>query len=271
MKSLRFDRQPAFHVLRPRGVRHPRGVTPPRRRGYVLLETVIALGLLLVGLTVIGTQVQESYAAVHKMRLRLQAMQLAESQFAMLDLGLIELDSVDEVQEENFGTRYPNFAWRLTINETADEALYLLQLDILYKLREDAEETFDEDDFDFDNAQRLYTLYAMRPAPPKLDLGSEFGLTEEEVEELAEKLGALGMEGLSTDAFDPSILAKLDFEELIEVLPPLLDAFGIRLDDIMASLPPEALEALRESGLLDGGGESGAPGEEGDPGGGRGP
>ena len=261
-------REKASYRASPRGLKpaarvscHPRGVRLLRRRGYVLLETVVALGLLLFGLTVIGTQVQESYGAIHKIRLRLEAMQLAESQLAMLDLGLIELDSADEVQEENFGPRYPHFAWRLTINETADQALFLLQIDILYKLREDPEETFDEDDFDFDNAKTVYTLYAMRPGPPQLDLASEFGLTEKEVEELSEKLEALGVEGLSTEAFDPSILAKLDFEELIEVLPSLLDAFGIKLDDIIGSLPPEALEALQESGLLDSVGERGAGGE----------
>ena len=229
----------------------------PRRDAYVLLETVLATGLLLLGLAVIGTQVQDSQAAVYEMRQRLKAMQLAESQFGMLDLGLVELDSIDEVQEEEFGPRNVAFGWRLTIHETANEGLNLLELEILRYDREDEDE-----EFDFDEAETVYTRYAMRPTPRKLDLSAEFGLNEEEFEELAERLLALGVEGLSADEFDPSILARLDYEELIEVLPPLLDAFGVSLVDFTASLPPEVLEALRESGMLEGEGGEGEEGVE---------
>jgi hypothetical protein len=222
------------------------------------LETVVATGLLLLGLAVIGAQVQDSYAALHEMRLRQEARHLAESQFGLLDLGLVELDSADEVQEEEFGPRYPDFAWRMTINETASEGLYLLMLEILHELHQDSEE-YHEGDFDFDSADTVYTLYVMRPAPQQIDLGSEFGMNEEELEELSTKLAGLGIEGLSVEEFDPHALAKPPTEDLLDVLPVLLGAlesFGVSLADIQAVLPPDALQALEESGLLEDG-ESG--------------
>ncbi len=79
------------------------------RRGYVLLETVVATGLLIVGLAVIGVQIQDAGSSIHKMERQTRAMLLAERHFAYMDLGLVELDSVDEIQEGDFGPREPDW------------------------------------------------------------------------------------------------------------------------------------------------------------------
>jgi len=206
---------------------------------------VIATGLLIVGLAVLGGMVQDSYSAVRQMKINVQARWLAEQFLAELDTGLIELDSVDEIQEESFGPRYPTWAWRLTIDETASEELFLLTVDVLYDpLRRD-----DDEEFDYDEKPTVYTLYTMRAAPQEVDLELAFGLREEEIEELTEKLSGLGIEGLDPAAFDPSILGKLDFEELIEVLPTLLDAFGIDYSALLAQLPAEVRAGLEEAGI----------------------
>ncbi len=218
------------------------------RRGYVLLETVVATGLLIVGLAVIGAQVQDSQTSVRKMQRRIRAMMLAERQLALLDLGLVELDSVDEIEEGNFGPRYPNFGWMLTTEETSLENMYLLKLEIFHHLRE---EEYREDDFDFDNAEDLYTVYAMRATPQPVDFGRDFGLNDDELIELSETLGRLGIEGLDPEAFDLKILGKLDFEELLEALPVIMDAFGMDLSDFTSMLPPDLLEQIQESGFLD--------------------
>ena len=219
-----------------------------RRRGYVLLETVVATGLLIVGLAVIGAQVQDSQTCVRKMQRRVRAMMFAERHLAMLDLGLVELDSVDELEEGDFGPRHPDYGWWLTTEDTAIENMYLLRLDILHHLREDE---YREDDFDFDNADTLYTVYAMRAAPQPVDFGEDFGLTEDEVIELGEKLSELGIDGMDPEEFDLRILGKLDFEELLEALPVIMDAFGMELSDMASTLPPNLLRQIQESGLLD--------------------
>ena len=52
--------------------------TASRRRGYVLLENTVATGLLIVGLAVIGSQVQSADLSVKKMERKLQAILLSE-------------------------------------------------------------------------------------------------------------------------------------------------------------------------------------------------
>jgi len=218
------------------------------RRGYVLLETVIATGLLIVGLAVLGGQIQDSDTAIRNMRLRLRAMTLAEQQLAELDLGLVELDSVDEVQEGDFGPRYPDFGWRLITEPTAIEGLYRFTVEVLYLVRMDA---YQKDDFDYESADTLFTAYAFRPAPQSLDLGTDFGLKDDQLEKVSQKLSDAGVPGLTAQSFDPAILAKLDFEQMVQVLPVILDALGIQLGDLESLIPPQVLEELKKSGVLD--------------------
>ena len=111
------------------------------------------------------------------------------------------------------------------------------------------------DDFDFEQAEVVHTVFAMWPAPQPLNLAEDFGLTEAQTEELAEKLAQVG-EGLDINSFDPTIFAKLPFGELIEILPLLLDAFGVSLNDIVGALPEEVRQALEEAGVLGGGSDS---------------
>ncbi len=259
MKPKTFHRR----IDRPRSDRSCHVARPARLRGYVLLETVIATGLLVIGLAVIGAQVQGAHTAIRKMERRTRAMMLADVQLAEMSMGLIELDTLDEEQEDEFGTRYPDWGWRLTLDDTEVETLYLLKLEVLYQPRENVEEIFD-----YDEAEVVHTLYMFQAAPQKLNLAEAFGIPDDQMEELAEKLAATGIEGLDPEAFDPAVLASglEDFEEFIEVLPLLLDAFGIDISSLAGSLPPELLEAIRETGLLDGAeGEQGSGDEEEEP------
>ena len=232
-------------------------------RAWMLLETVIATGLLILGLGVIGAQVQDADTSIRKMQLRLRAMILAEATLAELDLGLVELDTIDEEQEEEFGPRYPDFGWRLTTEETAIEEMFLLKLEVLYLpcAPEDCE-NYQEGDFDFEDAETLFTVYAMRATPRPMNLGEEFGMEEEEFLEISEKLSELGIQGLDAEALDPTILAKVDMEELLTILPLLADVFGIDITNLMGVLPPELADVLKEGGLLGEEGEEEAGDEE---------
>ena len=227
------------------------------------METVIATALLVLGLALVGAQLQDAHTSVRKMDLRTRAIMLAEMQIAEMGMGLIEVDALDEEQEDEFGPRYPDWGWRLTIDDTEVEALYLLRLDVLYQPREDVEDTFD-----YDDAEIVHTLYMFQAAPQKLNLAEAFGVPEDQMEELAEKLAATGVEGLDPEAFDPAVLANglENFEEFVEVLPVLLDAFRIDISSLARSLPPDLLEAIKEAGLLEalGEGEGGGDREGGE-------
>jgi hypothetical protein len=222
------------------------------RRAYVLLETVIATGLLILGLAVIGAQFQDSETSIKKMQRRIRAIELAEHQLAELDLGLVELDSVDEVQEGDFGPRHPDYGWRLTTEPSAIEGLFRLSLEVLFLPRA---ERYREDDFDHEVAENLFTAYALRPTARKVDFGADFGLPDEELEKVTQTLADTGIPGLDPAAFDLTILAKLDFEQMIEVLPVVLDAMGMELGELEAMIPPEILEKIKESGALGEGAE----------------
>jgi hypothetical protein len=152
------------------------------------------------------------------------------------------------VQEGDFGPRYPDFGWRLITEPTAIEGLYRLTVEVLYLIRADA---YKEDDFDYQAADTLFITYAFRAAPQALDLGVDFGLNDEELTTVSEKLTNAGVPGLDAQSFDPAILAKLDFEQMVEVLPVVLDALGMELGDLEALIPHEVLEELKKSGILD--------------------
>ena len=216
-----------------------------RRGGWVLLETVIATGLLILGLTILGGELQDSHYAVKRSELKIRALAMAEMQLAHLDTGLIEIRSVDDEEEGDFGPRFLYWGWRITTEETATEELYRLQLETLYwPVREDYEE-----EMDYDEAEVLNTFYVFRAKPKPLDFAEDFGLREDELEELATKLGELGIDGLDPEKFDPAILAKLDLEELMEVLPSIMDAFGMDVSQFVGQLPQEIQDAIREAGV----------------------
>jgi hypothetical protein len=214
----------------------------------VLLETVLATGLLITGLAVVGAQVQSADTTIRVMNRTIRAMMLAEQQMAELDMGLIQLDSLDEVEEGDFGPRHPDWGWLMTIEPTVVEQIYRLQLDVYYLRREG---DYREDDFDYDAAKRIFTAWAFRAQPRPIDFGADLGLSDEELDEMAQKLIDTGIPGLDPSQFDPSLLAQLPFEDFITVLPTLLDAFGIEFDQLASALPKDVLDQLRESGALD--------------------
>ncbi len=228
---------------------HDRFASPNGRRrcGYVLLETVVATGLLVAGLAVIGAKVQDAQSSVWNMRREIETLMLAEQHLAELDLGLIELDTVDEVQEGDFGPRFPDYGWVLTIEQTAIKNMFLLRLDILHHLREDE---YREDEFDYDAADLLRTVYAMRATPQPVNFAEDFGLNDDELLELSEKLSDLGIPGLDPEMFDLAIFGKLDFEELLESLPVLMEALGMDVTQLASMIPAGLLEQLRNSGML---------------------
>lgn len=225
-----------------------RGRKSTARQAYVMLETVIATGMLIVGLAVIGAQIQESSKAVYTMRLKTRAAMLAEMQFAQLDLGLIKLDSIDEVQEGDFGSRYPDWGWRLTTEPTAIDGMYRLTVEVLYKLRE---EEYRRDSFDYKQAQGLFTATAFRQSPKPLDLAADFGMRDKELTDFSDKVSQAGVPCFEGGTFDPTCPLGIPIEDLPKILAALKE-LGVDLGDIESLIPPDLLESLKQSGLLDG-------------------
>lgn len=233
---------------RRRGPLAPRG--PLARRAYLLLETVIATGVLIVGLAVIGAQVQDAVTTVRTMDERSRAMLLAEQHMAEIGLGLIKLDSADDEQEEEFGPRYPEFGWRLTIDDTAVDELFLLKLEILHFPRED----FD-DEFDFDVARVIHTVYTMRQNPknPAIPLStiSTAGGNQQSSEDDDDPLEDIDCECFDGLEFDLSCFVQLEIVDMIalgECMQKLnIDPSKLGLPQI--EIPPEIMTLLGEYGF----------------------
>ncbi len=230
------------------------------RRAWVLLETVIASGLLIAGLAVIGAQVQSADSSIHEMRLKQQAVMLAEMSLAQLDLGLIELDSVDREQEEEYGPRYPDFAWRLNIEESGIDGMYVLALEILYKPQSTEDYgSYQEGEFDFELAEVVFTAFALRPQPEPLDLASAVGLpVNVDPDDPEQGLGDLKCECIG-DGFqlDQACFVDLPLQDLIQCATEVANILGIDPMSLLGGLPPGLLDGLdlEGEGEADGGGE----------------
>lgn len=228
-----------------------------RRKAYLLLETVIATGLLILALAVIGVQVQKSHHAIRDMERDVRAIALAEQFLAEMDLGLVELDSLNDIEEGDFGPRFPDWGWRMIIEDTSIAQMFLLRIEILHHRREGS---YRQDSFEYDDADMVQTLYAMRAMPERVDFALDFGLDDEELTELTDRMAEAGM-----GDFDPYSFNMRDFfgntpsEELLKQLPLLMDKFGFELEDVASFVPPDMLEELKGMGLF---GQPEANGEE---------
>lgn len=210
------------------------------KRAFLLMEVVLAVSLLVVGMAFIGMQIHNASRAAARAERSMRALLLAESKFAELDAGLIPPE--EEIEEE-FGRLFPDYGWRLLIEPhptTTD--LNQVTLEILHQVRQDVSE-----EFDFDEADVVHRLYALRVTPQPIDLTRDFGMDEEQADKLAEDLGSVTEGGIDPRALSPSLFADLDLEELLEVAPALLEAFGMSVNDLMDMLPAELRQALEEA------------------------
>jgi hypothetical protein len=216
-------------------------------RAIVLLEVVVSIGLLLVGLTIIGGQLQSSRESARRGRELARILMLTESKIAELDTGLVnlELEADDEV-EGDFTLRFPDYGWRMRFDETATAQLRMITLSILYAPRESL-----DDDFDLENAEVVHTVYLMRAEPAKVDLQADFGLDESAIAQLRD---AIPIEGFDVENFDPAMLASLDTEDLLTLLPVITQMLGLSQSQLQNLMPEEF------RGLLDAGGTGESPG-----------
>ena len=229
-----------------------------RGAGYILLETVLATGLLVTGMAILGAQIQDAHTASVMMERELRAMMLAEMHLALMDAGQLTLESLDLIEEQEFGPQYPEWAWRMTTDETGIDELFAIKLEILHQYRSDV-----SDVFDFDEAEVVEAFHLIRAMPKGLDFETDLGLREDELEELDATLSSLGIDGLDLGNLDIGrVLRETELDELAKMLPVLMDAFpGMDISQLMSELPPEVQEALEAAGVGDllGGGEGGGP------------
>lgn len=212
------------------------------KRGFLLMEVVVAVGILVVGLAFVAMQIQNSSRASQRAARSMRTLLLAESTLAEFDAGLIIPDG--EETEREYGPLFPDYGWRLLIEPHPNlPDLNQVTLEILHQVRLDIK----AEEFDFDEADLVHRLYTLRVTPQPIDLTRDFGMPEEQADELAELLDGVSDRGIDPYNLNPALFAELDLEELIDVAPVLLEAFGMSVSDLMQVLPEELRQALEEA------------------------
>ncbi len=192
-----------------------------RRRGALLLEIILALTILFMGMSIIGIQLQTSIKIGYDNERRTQALLLAEAKLAQLDSGALNLQremGADGVMEGDFGKSFPGYFFRFTMEEHEDlEDVFEITTEILYGPPED-----DLEPGDIEDSEVVLVLYSFRATPPTLNLQRDFGVTDEQIEELTASLPP----DLDPLDFSPAAFAEMDLETLMELMPQFLEIFG---------------------------------------------
>jgi hypothetical protein len=220
----------------------------------VLLEVVVSLSILLVAMSVVGLTVRNIQRNIERGELIARGDVMTERLVAEMDTGI--LDSEERDQSGWFGVEAPEgMSWRVEINPH-DTIERLVEVDVRIYL---GDPDGDEDERRLVSATRLW-----RVEPRGLDLERDFGLDEDQIDQLTEAIPG-GVAVLDPNDFDPRSLAHLDMEMLSELLPTLIQAFGGSfmggdLNSLLKAVETGDLGALEGAVQQFGGSIGGVPG-----------
>ncbi len=205
-----------------------------RLRGAMLLEVVLALAILVSALAAIGIQMNQSLRTGYGNENLAQAMMLADAKMGQLDTGTL---FIEREMEDEFGEIFPGYFWRFEIIPHDDIIdMYQVRLDILYGATDE-----DGENGNIDDAEIVATLHTIRPQPANLDLQRDFGLTEEQLDEIA---SALPPDIADPTDISPAMFAEMDITTLMELMPVLMENLGGDFN-----LTSEQMQQLMDAGM----------------------
>ncbi|NLX12236.1 MAG: hypothetical protein GXY44_01090 [Phycisphaerales bacterium] len=160
------------------------------RRGVVLLEVVVSLGLLITGLALVGMQVNQGLETARESDLRTRALMLVDTKFAELAAGVLEPESDDDILVGDFGVVYPGFGWMMEFEQTETDNLLAVTLTISYDgdlraeqiANPERESDLDEKDVLKDGAV-LAVAYRLWPKPADINMSRDYGVDLTELTE----------------------------------------------------------------------------------------
>jgi hypothetical protein len=207
----------------------------------MLLEVVLALTILVAALAAIGVQINSGISVGYENDRLTQALMLAEAKLGQLDTGTL----VVENSYDAFGATFPGYFWRFDFTPHEDvPGMFLVRLEILYSFPDEILEPGDATEADLEKAEILATIHTIRPTPPTLDLQRDFGMTDEQMDEIAAKLPP---EIADPTNISPAALANMDVQtllDLMEAAPELMGLLGAGF-----GFTQEQLDALLKEGF----------------------
>lgn len=89
------------------------------KKGFTLLETLLAVVILSTGILLLTSSWSGSFVRIRKTQLNQDIVALLERKMAEIDLEYRgkPLDSIPEEKEDDFGTEYDKYRWKMTSKE----------------------------------------------------------------------------------------------------------------------------------------------------------
>jgi hypothetical protein len=195
-------------------------------RAALLLEVVVALAVLVAAMGALGAALVRGLRLTEEADRRTRAAALADRLLALVELDPLMQDRLlRETQTDgDFGHQYPGWFWQMAFEPTEIAGLGLVRVEVLYQ------EDVDQPDRS-EGAVPVRQIALLKAAPGRIDLAKDFGMSEEQVSELAT---LLPISDFDPTALDPQALVALvteNPEALLELLPtlmPLLEEFAAK-------------------------------------------
>ncbi|GMU24089.1 MAG: hypothetical protein AMXMBFR13_41660 [Phycisphaerae bacterium] len=206
-----------------------------RRGGAVLLEVVISLALLVFGMAVVGLQVNGSLAVARSADTNTRALMAADTVLSYIDSGeLLPPQTGEPVTDEDldldvrerFRLAYPGYCWDVMARPAEVDDLYLVRLRIGYnpvrapEQMGNPETKIEIEDLD---TRIVRTAYRLMAKPADISLDRDYGVTQEEMDEITQNVPIPGFDPTS---IDPTAIAKLDPEFLAQFMPLIEQYLG---------------------------------------------
>jgi len=213
------------------------------RRGLVLLEVVISLGILMVTIAVVGLIFRNGQNDVDLAEKLSRAMIMSERLIAEIDTnsGLLNLDEREQSGYFRDGETLKDMSWKVTAEDSQRvEGLLEVDVDIF----------IGDPDADVGEREFVMNTRIFRALPRGIDLENDFGLDEDQITQISDQIPG-GSQFIDPNNFDPRALASMDMDTLIEMLPTLIAAFGAdfaggQLDQIIAAIQSGDTAALQQ-------------------------
>ncbi|MCK6455334.1 MAG: type II secretion system GspH family protein [Phycisphaerae bacterium] len=180
------------------------------RAAMILLEVVIALGIMLLSFAAVGGALRNGTFAAERAERVLRAMMMTEELLTKLDTGVL---LPEQEQSGEFGDLVmPGMSWKLEIQPDDQEPDLLLVTATIYEELPTGTEG---------ERRALLETHTLRAKPRTINLKNDFGMTDEQLEMLTSAIPG-GGQFLDPENCDLTSLAKLDMDTLTELLPALL-------------------------------------------------
>jgi hypothetical protein len=225
----------------------------------MLLEVIVALGLLVFGMVMVALQIDSGLKVARSNDLQTRAMMLVDSKLNEIESGIIQPNEAQGEMKGDFGILYPGYTWMIKIDPTDIEGFYMATITIGY--RADAVQGQIDDpqkqiDFEDQGTKILRTAYRLFPKPADVNLERDFGLTEDDMNQMLTALSGINAaagvgDGTADTGTDGGANGLPDGQNLADLIKSFMDSSDSGSIDLrmLQNLPDDQYLAL--AGVLE--------------------